>query len=156
MLTDGNGIAPWQHVNQQTKQALPDGDGHRVKLVNAARLGGRSGMTQVFERCFSHRVHWNVVYAAPTPQSRGPLLHKHFQAVIGAAAQRLPALQPWRGPWCVDEVVEHGLSGELVPNVHAERQGGTVIRLMATHANGGGVDHQIRLLNPGLKVWVSV
>jgi hypothetical protein len=33
MLTDGDGIAPWQDVNQQTKQALPDGDGHRLKLV---------------------------------------------------------------------------------------------------------------------------
>jgi hypothetical protein len=28
--------------------------------------------------------------------------------------------------------------------------------LMAAHANGRGVDHQIRLLNSGFKAWVVV
>jgi hypothetical protein len=39
---------------------------------------------------------------------------------MGAAAQRFPALQPWRGSRCVDQVVEHGVSAEVVPDVLAE------------------------------------
>ena len=113
-------------------------------------------MAQVFERCFPHRVDRNLIDTAPRSESGGPLLDEHLQAVIGAAAQRFPALKPWRGSWCVDQVVEHGVSGEVVPDVLAEWQNGALIRLMAAHSNGGGVDHQIRLLNSGLKLWVVV
>ncbi len=77
-------------------------------------------MAQVFERCFPHCVYWNLSHAAPTTERGGPLLHKHLQAVVGAAAQRFPALQPWRGSWCVDQVVEHGVRSEVVPDVLAE------------------------------------